>query len=155
VLTETTLDIKTLNSFVQDARTLDPIKKFNLAKFVERQMLDRPTRIERIVLIDPDWNVGDNVKFTLASFTKVQVSQGKKAGAIAWKSSDEALIVIDRATRGYAIDYDLITLMFSASEEKEVLVTGQYRCIDKKMIVEPGTEPQYEYKVPCYFLTEI
>jgi len=147
--------IRLLNKYVQDSDTLNSAEKRSLAVYVESSKLDGQHRLERIDRSDPDYQVGDLVNFIVKSFTLLKVSEGQKAGHIAWKSSDEAITVIQSASRGMKIDYNLIKVWFDSDSEKEVLVTGNYRVMEKLMITEPGTAPQYDYKVPMYVLKEV
>ena len=146
-------EVELLNMYVRDSRQMSFTDKKELAELVKSSSLSG-LRLERIQGESLDWKEGDAVTIMLSSFTKVPVSLGKKAGHIAWKSYDKALVLIEHATRGLEINYDLIKVMFDASDEKEVLVSGTYRVAEIRKITEPGTPPQYGYIVPQYVLVE-
>ena len=53
------------------------------------------------------------------------------------------------------LDYGLIGQhQFDATTEREVLVTGRYRIIERAQIVEPGTYSEYGYRIPLIRLEE-
>lgn len=142
-----------LNSYVKDSRATSAADKATLATFVKDNSLPA-LDLERVESKLPDWAVGDVIKLPLTSFTTVKLSQNKRAGQISWKSSDKAMVSIPNATRGWRIDYDVIDVMFDASDENEVLVSGKYKVTEIKKVPEPGTLLQYGYLVPMYVLEE-
>lgn len=133
--------------------------------FIERQLLAQATttsrvgpnvrRLERINVSVPNWYVGDVVDLFLSSFSTALFSRGESAGHISWKSSDGAIVAIENPTRGLTVDYGKVNQrFFSASGERETIVTGAYRVTAKELIVEPHTYPEYGYRVPLYTLAE-
>ena len=146
--------IEVLNAYVRDSRLLNAAQKRLLQGWVAGKQLGSPMTLERVSERLPEELVGDTMSFNLASFTKVAVSQGKNAGQIGWKYSDKCIIAIPNATRGWEIDYNIVDVSFDASSEQEVLVTGNYKVERIDEITEPGTAPQYEYKIPYYVLKE-
>lgn len=150
--------IEAVNDYVRDSRvSVKNIKKTNiLMNWVKSSMLPPGLTLQRVSSTDPKYNVGDRVSFLpLASFTTVDLSSGKSAGNIAWKSYDACIIQIENPLRGWKVDYNIVNVLFDASSEKEVIVSGEYVVVEKRMIPEPGTLPQYGYEIPLYILREV
>ena len=146
--------VKAINDYVRDSRTMSSGSKKIIRDWVLRSSLPSGLKLQRISSEDPKYNVGDSTSFPLASFTMVDVASGKSAGQISWKSSDACIMQLNDPKTGWIIDYDVINVAFNAAAESEVIVTGNYVIVDKQMITEPGTAPQYGYEIPLYVLEE-
>lgn len=147
--------LEAINAYVRDSRTVDPASRKLIRDWVRGKSLSSPMTLERVSSSIPAERVGDTMSFPLASFTRVPISRGMNAGHIGWKYSDRCIIAIPGATRGWEVDYDVINVSFDASSEQEVLVSGDYKVERIDQVTEPGTAPQYGYKIPYYILSEI
>lgn len=147
--------VDAINKYVSDSRVTSYAQKKIIIDWVDNSSLPRGLVLQRVSSSDPEYEVGDTVNFPLASFTTADLTTGKSAGHIAWKSSDKCLMMIENPVKGWKVDYNIIKVFFDASSEKEVIVTGNYMVIEKRMITEPGTLPQYGYKIPLYVLQEL
>ena len=157
-LNSTEIDERTLEAltaYVNDSRTITSDQRIIASDFVKNQVIVPSRKLERIESDDPEWFVGDVINLNLKSFTMASVTNNEKTGHIGWKSKDQAITCIQNATKGWIVDYSLIKTQFSAIDEREVIVTGRYRVIEKKMITEPFTNPNDGYKVPLYVLVEV
>jgi hypothetical protein len=146
--------VKAINDYVRDSRTMSYGSRKIVHDWVSQSTLPPGLKLQRISSKDPNYSVGDSISFPLASFTMVDVTSGKSAGQISWKSSDACIMQLKDPKTGWVIDYDVISVAFDAAAEREVIVTGNYVVVDKQMIVEPGTAPQYGYEIPLYILEE-
>jgi len=142
-----------IEKWVNNPSTVSSLEKEQLINLAKTSKTNQ-TNLERIVRDDPQYYLNQIVDLD-GSFTGIEVSKGKSAGEITWKSSDGALIKIINPSRGYDIPYASITSRFGASREKETLVSGKYKVKEIKQITEPGTNPIYGYTVPQYILEEI
>lgn len=150
--------VEAANDYVRDSRGFgqDPRKKSILMNWVKSSILPPGLVLQRISSVDPKYEVGDRMSFLpLASFTTVDVASGKSAGQISWKSSDACIMQIENPIRGWKVDYNIIKVLFDASSEKEVIVSGDYVVVERRIIPEPGTLPQYGYEIPMYILREV
>lgn len=146
-----------INHYVSASDSLS-VQELNMLRRAVAGSIVAPsvTHLERVQRDDPKWVAGDEVEFVVASFTSVRIADGQKAGVIAWKSSDKCIVVIDDPYRGLTIDYSKVKVMFSASAERETLITGRYRVLRVDKITEPGTRPEQGWpKIPMYTLQEI
>jgi hypothetical protein len=145
--------VEALAAYVSDSRTITHQQRDQVARFVASHRLNR-IRLERIESEDPDWEVEFVVRWGPKSFTQARVSEGERTGHVGWKSSDRALCCIEGAVRGWAVDYDLFRTQFNARAEREVIVSGSYRVVEKRKVTEPFTNPDYGYRIPMYVLVE-
>ena len=114
--------------------------------------------LERIQSDFPDWTVGETIKFSVASFSAAEFTKGERAGAIGWKSTDKCVVRVENPKRGLTVSYagrGLIDMQFDAGAERETLLTGNYVVSDIKDIVEPGTIPEYGYKIKVFVIREV
>ena len=146
--------VELLNRYIGDSRTMSSSDRKRLAEKISGMRLNPGLVLERVSSSIPG-EVGDTIGFDVVSFTTVSISSGKNAGQIVWKSVDKCLMRIENPTRGYEVDYNLVKQLFDAPNEKEVILTGNYRIVSREMVTEPGTKPQYGYTVPMFFLEEI
>lgn len=145
--------VKAINEYVRDSWSVSFASRKIISNFVEKCTLRPGLQLERISEKLPG-DVGSVISYSPGSFSKKSLSSGEKAGHIAWKYSDVCMLRIENPTRGWEVDYDIITTMFPAFEEAEVLVAGNYKIVEKVMITEPGTYEAYGYKVPLFILEE-
>lgn len=143
-----------VQKWVNSPQSVAPVEKSNLADLAKKSKTDQG-ELERIFKTDPDYRVGDIIDFGVTSFTGVNVSGGKAAGGIGWKSSDGALGKISNPRRGYDVPYNKISAGFNAKAEKETIVSGRYRVVKIDKVVEPGTNPNYGYTVKQYVFEEL
>ena len=114
------------------------------------------TQLQRIESNDPKYEVGQVVEYKDgASFTAHDILAGEGAGDIGWKSNDGAVIRILNPKHGLDIDYTKTKgIRFGASNEKETILASKYRVVNRTMMTEPNTNPEYGYKIPVYTLEE-
>lgn len=154
-------EVEAIVKYVRDSRVArtDPKTIKAVANYVKECRLPSNLVLERVSSEIPI--EGDVLSFNPGSFTKVSLSSGKSAGHIAWKSYDKCIFRLVNPTRGWEVDYGMLrevapqALMFDASAEQEVIVAGNYRIVSKEMIVEPGTNPNYGYRIPLFVLQEM
>jgi predicted double-glycine peptidase len=129
-----------------------------VARVAQESTTQQPALL-RISKEDQKHRVGDEIHFKQPASFSGRVGdllEGKSAGSIGWKSSDAALYLVEKPSRGLDIDYRSIrTKGFGAAEEQETVLAGKYRVKEVRKVTEPGTLPQYGYTVPQYVLTEI
>lgn len=154
-------EVEAIVKYVRDSRVArtDPKTVATIASYVKECTLPPSLILERVSSEVP--TEGDILGFNPGSFTKVSLSSGESAGHIAWKSYDKCIFRLVNPTRGWVVDYGMLrkrapqALMFDASAEQEVIVAGNYRIVSKETIVEPGTNPNYGYRIPLFVLQEM
>lgn len=144
-----------VQEYVRSPDRLDKTQKQQLAELVKRSQTTRP-KLVRVSREDPRYQQGEILDFEATSFTGVALDEGKQAGQIAWKSSDKALMIVEKPKRGLDVPYKQIqTPHFYAVGEEETIVAGRYLVKEVRQVTEPGTRPEYGYKVPMYVLEEV
>lgn len=144
-----------VSKHVQDSGSLSVKEQHRLAVLASHSKTKQNT-LQRIVHDNPKWTQGETLHFGPTSFTGVDVKEGRGAGDIGWKSTDGAIVSIQKPKRGLDVDYKQAkTKGFSAASEKETIVSGWYRVIKVEKIAEPGTNPEDGYKAPHYVLEEV
>ena len=146
-----------VSKHVTDLDAMTSEEKTQLAHAIHTSTLKDVGTLYRVSRDDPGWKPGSVITFgEPKSSTTVDVSTGKSAGQITFKSRDKAVIVIDNPKHGIAVDYSKVSQHhFYAGDEKEVIIAGKYMVVSVEQIPEPGTNPAYGYKVPKYTLREV
>lgn len=147
---------KLITKWVQEPNKITIDERKKLALLAMKTSLEGGSRLMRVARSDPKWHKGAIINFDVAtSFSEKDLSK-EHAGVIAWKSSDESLIVIESPRRGLRIDYNLpgISKNFISINEMEVLIGGTYHVTQKEKWTEPFTNPNYDYNIPVYILKE-
>lgn len=149
-----------LHQYVKDSRHATPAQRQIIADAAMRERTSQPDLV-RIDSEDRKHKAGDIISFEKgASFSGAvkRVLAGDSIGHIGWKSDDKAIYRIRGAKRGLDVPYGhkaLQGLQFSAAGEKETILAGSYRVVKVGTVTEPGTNPDYGYRVKMYLLEEV
>lgn len=154
------LDLATvIRKYVSGTPPLNVDELIFLRDAVEKSTVAHGIRVlERIQQDDPAWQRGEDVRFSVASFSSAIFSRGERAGQISFKSSDKCIVRVPNPRRGMTISYGGMTVAnvgFSASGERETLLTGGYIVARVDRIPEPGTPKIYGYTTTLYTLREV
>jgi hypothetical protein len=91
-------------AFVSDSKRVTPAQRGVLTTAVAKSTTSRSV-LHRVSKSSPGWKPGDVVDLDPTSFTGVDVTTGKSAGQIGWKSNDHGLVTIESPHRGLDVDY--------------------------------------------------